>query len=177
MGYLNLMTRTCTNIVEISSYTRITCVFAPPARQHGTDEIWLGLEDGNISCWEIAPNTGAISHEVISWKGHRAALTQLQSSRCCGEKWLRPPTTDEQSKRWLVSASEDRSVSVWTPDDGRLLWEFYGHGGGILSLTYAPRERLLWSGSRDHSVRSWCLEDVGTTLREQEMMSQADSDS
>jgi len=165
---LNLKSRTCSNIVEVKSEIKVTCLCAPTGQHSGsTENIYVGMEDGSIACWNFACSSGASSYEVLEWKAHAAETTRLEFTNYSGKV----------AKNWLVSASEDRTICIWAPEDGRLLKEFYGHTGGVLMLCYTPQERLLWSGSRDHSIRSWCLEEAETQLREQDAMENADVES
>merc|ERR1712061_495735 len=134
---LDLKTRTCTNVVEIRSQMKITCLSAALERSRGdAEDMWIGLEDGSIDCWNISHEVGPndCNIEVRTWKAHRGGVTALQFTRCCGDKWLKAPPSQSFSRIWLASASEDRTIRVWAPERAELLWEFYGHGGGVLVL-------------------------------------------
>jgi len=85
-----------------------------------------------------------------------------------------PPQSD---KWWVVSASEDRIICIWSPDDGTLIKEYFGHLGGILTLCCAAKDNLLWTGSRDHSLRSWSLDDAYTMVSEKSLMAKAEKES
>jgi len=169
---LDLKSRGCTNIVEIKPQVKLTCVCAPaPGLQIGTtDIIYVGLEDGTVACWNLASTCKSSSYLNISWNAHAAEVTKLQSIMYTGKHTDVP-------KRWLVSSSEDRTIRLWNPEEGKLLKEFWGHQGGVLMLCYVPWQHLLWSGSRDHSIRSWCFEDSAQQLRETEAMEKADAES
>jgi WD40 repeat protein len=168
---LNLRSRSCSNIVEVGRQMKVTCLCAPPSPSgESADDVYVGLEDGTIANWKLSHTAGESSYEVLSWKGHAAAATKLELTSYSGK-------FSDDTKRWLVSSSEDGTICIWSPNDGKLLKEFFGHTGGVLMLCYAPQERLLWSGSRDHTIRSWCLEEAETQLRELEAMEQADGES
>jgi len=56
----------------------------------------------------------------------------------------------------IISASDDHSIHVYNPLDGRLVRSLEGHGGGVWAL--AATKDTLVSGSTDRTVRIWNLE-------------------
>merc|ERR1719502_1984055 len=97
--------------------------------------------------------------ERLSWQAHASHVVGLR-----------------MHGNWLFSASEDRTVRLWDATTGAGLADFYGHGGGVLSLSVAS-DKLLWTGSRDHTVRSWDIAEVKARLRENSCMEIADRQS
>lgn len=172
---------------------KLTCLAESPSneQQGAIPKIYAGMSDGSVACWSLG---GASSHEVIAWTAHGSPglglgtpVTNLGFATYAGKHTDAP-------KLWLVSCSEDRTIRIWDPqvaerpedfeqlkeskrNPPRLLKELYGHTGGVLMLCYASRQQLLWSGSRDHSIRSWCLEEAALQLREIDAMEQADHES
>lgn len=59
------------------------------------------------------------------------------------------------SRGRIISASDDHSIHVYSPDDGRLLRSLDGHEGGVWAL--AATNNTLVSGSTDRTVRIWDL--------------------
>jgi len=163
-----LKERTCTNIVEVRSHIKLTCHCAVP-RQHndGVEDVYVGMENGCIARWNLSQSPSSSSHELLDWQAHAGAVTKLSFVSFTGNH-------STATRKWIVSTSEDSTICIWSPENGQLLKEFYGHTGGVLAMCYAPQERLFWSGSRDHSVRSWCLETAEMQLRELEAMASAD---
>jgi WD40 repeat protein len=193
---LNLRHRTCTNIVEIRSETRLTSIC-----KGDENIVFIGLEDGSISQWHFSSHASSSSTEVLCWKAHQGAVTKMrlltgQGGEVVDEMMAlssglsliydssRPDyhqrfTTSKPAipttKTWLLSASEDRTICMWSAVDGTLLKEFFGHTGGVLTTWHAKGDRLIWSGSRDHSLRSWSLEEADTLIRERDHMGKADA--
>jgi WD40 repeat protein len=61
------------------------------------------------------------------------------------------------SNERAVSASDDRTLKVWTlarPRRGQCLHTLWGHGGSVLCVTALPRDRIV-SGSRDKTLKVW----------------------
>merc|ERR1712054_744982 len=128
------------------------------------------MEDGVIARWSLTNSPSSPSNELFSWQAHAGSVTKLQFVAFSSKHASEP-------RRWLASTSEDGTICIWSPENGQLLKEFYGHAGGVLVLCHALQERLFWSGSRDHSVRSWCLDATDMQLRELDAMALADTES
>lgn len=47
-----------------------------------------------------------------------------------------------------------------------------GHEGGV--LTFMVADRLIYSGSRDHSIRSWCMQEMDKRIWERNRMAEAE---
>jgi WD40 repeat protein len=59
--------------------------------------------------------------------------------------------------RRIASAGEDSTVKIWDARTGRLVRSFRGHAALVSSVAFSPDGRTLYSGSRDHTVKSWDL--------------------
>lgn len=158
---VDLTSHTCTNAIEAFP-EGIRALCTTEAASSGDDYIIVGSPEGRISVWTFPPlasSGGGAGKEVLSWRGHDGEVTVL---RC--------------NKTRVYSGGEDRVVKVWSRG-GALLDELRGHGSAVLSLFVAEKERLLWSASRDHSVRSWCLQEVDNHVTERSRMEHADKES
>ena len=128
-------------------------------------QIFAGTDEGEISCWApcahslvSAANLLPAWNQRLSWQGHRSHVISL--STC---------------KDWLVSCAEDKLVRVWDATSGKLLADFWGHSAGVVCTCMSWP--LLWTGSRDHTVRSWDFEEVERRLRELATMEMCDAQS
>mmetsp|Transcript_79915 Transcript_79915/g.151864 ORF Transcript_79915/g.151864 Transcript_79915/m.151864 type:complete len:653 (-) Transcript_79915:74-2032(-) len=165
---VDLRRRACANIIEVRSRCELHAVCLYEAKQE-TCYVYVGTEDCFISHWVFSTAQGAHAstcYELLSWKAHGASVTILN--------YVDSPEAD---RRRLFSASEDRSIRMWAPASGTLLGEFPGHVGGISTMCFATHEQLLWTGSRDHSMRSWRLDEAEMRLREQREMAKMDKES
>lgn len=163
---LDLTRRSCTNIAEASS-TRLLALCCAYCEQAPDDDplVFVGHDECGIACWlfpAVVLGHGSC-REIAAWKAHDASVTAL--------RFLQTSTFER-----LISGGEDRLIKLWTLS-GQLLEEFYGHTGGILSMVVATKDRMLWTGSRDHSVRSWNLLEAEARCRERAAMTHADAES
>jgi F-box and WD-40 domain protein 1/11 len=65
-------------------------------------------------------------------------------------------------EKYIVSASGDRTIKVWSTSSCEFIRTLNGHKRGIACLQY--RDRLVVSGSSDNSIRLWDIE-CGACLR------------
>lgn len=65
-------------------------------------------------------------------------------------------------EKYIVSASGDRTIKVWSTSSCEFVRTLNGHKRGIACLQY--RDRLVVSGSSDNSIRLWDIE-CGACLR------------
>lgn len=103
-------------------------------------------KDRTIVVWEMTKPYGLA--EIKFQKvlvGHRAAVNVV-----------------DFDEKYIVSASGDRTIKVWTADTGEFVRTLQGHRRGIACLQY--RENIVVSGSSDNTIRIWDIEH-GTSLR------------
>lgn len=76
---------------------------------------------------------------------------------------------------YLILGCDDRMVRVFSLKTYKLLEEFFGHEDSIISLEIA--DGMLFSGSNDHSIRSWDLKEMENRIRERKFMIREDINS
>lgn len=70
---------------------------------------------------------------------------------------------------------DDRKIRVYRWPAIQEVEELAGHDDGIVSLAFA--DRMLYSGSFDHSIRSWDIKEMVQRISEREGMEFEDIES
>ncbi|CAE7389018.1 NLE1 [Symbiodinium natans] len=169
---IDLRDRVCCKAVQVTkSQVRSLCKW----RQKGDSDwqFFIGTDDGVISCWAPSGATppglsgtmslGGVSgmmHQRLSWQAHTSHVVGLCT---CQD--------------WLLSLCDDKLVRVWDASSGRILADFWGHAAGPVSACLAWNEKLLWTGSRDATLRSWDVEELRRQVLEGSAMEACDAES
>lgn len=101
------------------------------------------FQDRSIAVWDMTSPKEITLRRVLV--GHRAAVNVV-----------------DFDEKYIVSASGDRTIKVWSTSSCEFIRTLNGHKRGIACLQY--RDRLVVSGSSDNSIRLWDIE-CGACLR------------
>jgi WD40 repeat protein len=161
-------------------------VFAPKTsiiRQTFQDDYpkWLNLSPQVDSHWSLCLQTleghahwvdsVAFSHDakLIVSSGHRyihlwsvergAFLKRLQGRD--NHKGSVTSVRFSHDSSLILSASEDRTIKVWSTGSGLLVRTITGHSRDVLAAEFSHDSKLIASGSRDETARIW-FTDTGT---------------
>lgn len=100
-------------------------------------------KDRSIAVWDMVSPSEINLRRVLV--GHRAAVNVV-----------------DFDDKYIVSASGDRTIKVWSTATCEFVRTLNGHKRGIACLQY--RDRLVVSGSSDNSIRLWDIE-CGACIR------------
>merc|ERR1719266_2884140 len=100
-------------------------------------------KDRSIAVWDMISPTEINLRRVLV--GHRAAVNVV-----------------DFDEKYIVSASGDRTIKVWSTSSCEFVRTLNGHKRGIACLQY--HDRLVVSGSSDNTIRLWDIE-CGACLR------------
>lgn len=103
----------------------------------------MRIQDRSIAVWDMTSPKEITLRRVLV--GHRAAVNVV-----------------DFDEKYIVSASGDRTIKVWSTSSCEFIRTLNGHKRGIACLQY--RDRLVVSGSSDNSIRLWDIE-CGACLR------------
>lgn len=129
--------------------------------------------------------TGSQDRTIKRWD--LGKLTPLQSSKPHSPKAIYTRKAHEKdinaldvnsSSTLFASASQDRTVKIWSAEDGSVIGVLRGHKRGVWSTRFAPRgtpvltteaksstnRGLIVTGSGDKTVKVWSLSDYSCLL-------------
>lgn len=126
----------------------VFCVaFSPLAKSH---LLASGCHDGAIRLWDVS---GAGEKKPIrEWKGHgtRPEIVPYVSYSVMS-------VTFSPDGRQLASASEDKTVKLWSVASGTLLKTLKNHTATVRSVVFYPNGDQLASGSHDETLSIWTV--------------------
>ena len=123
-----------------------------------------GSQDRTVKKWEIVPKSAAKRER----KAPRAIYT-----RKAHEKDINAIAVSHSSTLF-ASASQDRTVKIWSVEEGEVQGVLRGHRRGVWSVKFAPKDTppitgdtgpasstrgLVLTGSGDKTVKIWSLAD------------------
>jgi len=96
----------------------------------------VDVQDRSVAVWDMHSASDISLRRMLV--GHRAAVNVIDFDR-----------------RYIVSASGDRTIKVWDMSTCEFVRTLNGHKRGIACLQY--RDSLVVSGSSDNTIRSVTL--------------------
>lgn len=112
-----------------------------------------GPDDDTIQIWN--PETGKF---IRKFKGYIDVAWSPEGNILRGHKdWINSVAWSPEGQM-LASGSNDKTVRIWNPETGELIWTFEGHTGAINSVVWSPEGNMLASGAADQTIRIWDVE-------------------
>ncbi|KAH3900104.1 related to Protein MAK11 [Saccharomycodes ludwigii] len=110
-----------------------------------------GSNDEHIRIYDLQKRK-----ELGTLLSHQGSITALKFS---GETVnFETKESDPRSKgKWLLSASEDKTISIWRVKDWEKFGVLKGHTARINDIDIHPSNRIAISVSDDHTIRLWNL--------------------
>ncbi|KAJ1511722.1 Transducin (beta)-like 3 [Coelomomyces lativittatus] len=113
-----------------------------------TPRLLTGSQDRTIKCWDLDPLIKKkLSHEpyaTYSFKAHDKDINAISVS---------------PHGQWFASASQDKTVKIWSVANGELIGVCQGHKRGVWKCDFAPLEQILATCSGDKTIKLWNLKD------------------
>lgn len=63
----------------------------------------------------------------------------------------------------LYCGCDDRRIRVYQVEDLKQVEELAGHDDGVITIEFA--DKMLYTGSYDHSIRSWDIKEMLHRIR------------
>jgi WD40 repeat protein len=61
-------------------------------------------------------------------------------------------------RKYLVSASVDKTLKLWSVESQKEVTTLQGHSKSVTSVAFSPDGKYLASGSYDNTVKLWSVE-------------------
>ncbi|PRP75463.1 hypothetical protein PROFUN_15748, partial [Planoprotostelium fungivorum] len=104
--------------------------------------------------WSLGPSS---FQNIRKWKGHESPVITM--------------CFDHSSGLIVSGSSSEGNIRIWDAEAGHLTHDFRGHQGPILCLAFHPdpKNLILFSGSEDHSIRMWFLQNGTSSVLQHHM--------
>ena len=112
-----------------------------------------GNSDGTIAVWDTST-----AQLVRTWQGHGAAVNGVALS-LHGRAARSGSGGTLSANDHLASASDDRTIKIWSLSTGKLIRTLDGHQAPVATVAFSRDGKTLASGSWDRTIKVW---DVAT---------------
>lgn len=127
--------------------------------EHTPPFLLTGSQDRTIKRWNVLKTPSSSSRALYTRKAHDKDVNAISLS----------PTSS-----LFASASQDRTVKIWSTEEGEVQGILRGHRRGVWSVAFAPKDTppisgengpagssrgLVLTGSGDKTVKIWSLND------------------
>ncbi|KAK9465215.1 quinon protein alcohol dehydrogenase-like superfamily [Lipomyces arxii] len=107
-----------------------------------------GSQDLTVKKWAVPSSSSEdateIAKPIFTKKAHEKDINSVDVS-----------PNDE----FFATASQDRTVKIWSVEEGETVGVLRGHKRGVWSVKFSPYDKLVVTGSGDKSVKVWSLND------------------
>uniref|UniRef100_A0A7E4W6A7 ATG16 domain-containing protein n=1 Tax=Panagrellus redivivus TaxID=6233 RepID=A0A7E4W6A7_PANRE len=106
--------------------------------------------------WHASGNsffTAGNDKKIVHWNYRNDMCTQKATYVGCSQTVTRIDI--DSDNRYLLGASADHSIRLWTLEDQRLRTAFTGHTDKVSSARFAHGSRQILSGSNDRTLKTW----------------------
>lgn len=126
---------------------------------HTPPYLLTGSQDRTIKRWNVPKTSSSSSRALYTRKAHDKDINAISFS---------------PASSLFASASQDRTVKIWSAEEGEVQGILRGHRRGVWSVVFAPKDTpptsgengpassnrgLVVTGSGDKSVKIWSLND------------------
>ena len=120
-------------------------------------EIFTASKDGSIVKWTFSSDQSP--KMSIRKKSAKQQKGQQTPSRC-HESTINCMAINFEDT-FLATGDDSNKIFIWKCSTLELVKVFQGHRGPVNGLTFAKNKNILYSCSRDRSVKTWDLDQMG----------------
>lgn len=135
--------------------------FAPTPREYvavSTARCATGSADGTAKIWDLTPamlQSININDDSGGANDKQSSSTPLKPLTLSGHTRGINDVAWSPSRRYLSTASDDKTLRLWDASTSDALVEFKGHLAFVFSTHFSPVSDLMASGSFDSTVKLW----------------------
>lgn len=112
------------------------------ASKDGSIVKWI-IDQDQAPKWSIRKKNGGKNDDT---KGHKSIINAMAVNA---------------DNTYLATGDDDKLIYIWKTSDLTFVKVFQGHRGAITGLAFARNKNVLYSCSRDRSVKTWDLDQMG----------------
>nr|XP_022916943.1 transducin beta-like protein 3 [Onthophagus taurus] len=105
-----------------------------------------GSEDTCLKIWDIPQKN---SNTTLNCQ-----ITEAAHQKCINSVAISP------NDKIIASASQDKTVKLWSSDNLGFLGSLKGHKRGVWSVRFSPIDQVLLSSSADCSIKLWSIAEL-----------------
>ena len=128
----------------------LTCL---AVNSRGT-EIFTASKDGSIVKWTFS------SDQKPKMSIRKKSSKQQKDLTKCHDSTINCMAINYEDN-YLAVGDDSKKIFIWKCSNLELIKVFQGHRGPITGLTFAKNKNVLYSCSKDRSVKTWDLEQMG----------------
>ncbi|OMJ30272.1 Transducin beta-like protein 3 [Smittium culicis] len=118
-----------------------------------------GGQDRTIKLWDLS----SLNYSGNSSSSNSVTSLKTKFTVKAHDKDINAIAVSPNSKL-IASASQDRTIKLWSSQDGTLQRTFSGHKRGVWAVDFSSVDMVLASSSADTTIKIWSLSD-GTCLK------------
>ncbi|CAN8070110.1 unnamed protein product [Agarophyton chilense] len=147
----------------------VGAVALSPRITHGQFFVVSGASDRTLKLWSL-DSAKSKAEKAIDAENQPSFDSSCNASSLTAKWTILAHEKDinavavSPDSRIIASGSQDRSIKLWDPSNGKLLRKCVGHRRGVWAVQFSTVDRILASCSGDSTVRLWNVAD-GSCLR------------
>ncbi|XP_011257031.1 transducin beta-like protein 3 isoform X1 [Camponotus floridanus] len=107
-------------------------------------------QDSCLKLWELSNNLESHKQDLSLNISH-TILAHQKEMNC---------VTISPNDKLIATASQDKTVKLWSAEDLQLLGVFHGHRKGVWCVRFSPVDQVLLTTSADCTMKLWSLTEL-----------------
>ncbi|GAB6032629.1 Transducin (beta)-like 3 [Chamberlinius hualienensis] len=117
-----------------------------------------GSEDRCLKLWDVPQNIVTDQAEFSKPLSLNVKWTVISHDKDVNFVTISP------NDKLIATASQDKSVKIWSSSEGKCLANLKGHRRGVWCVQFSPFDQIVASGSADGIIKLWSLSDFACVM-------------